>query len=285
MKLLPEGTIPVMVAPPAPVPTQESSASVSRRPLPRATKPIGLPHDVIMSERGGSDVEVEELLPHNSVSTASKGKGRLGGGDAPKKSKKVRLSPGTEEGTASKRDLQDSPSREDSITKRPRTSEKTIPGGIDLGKVAVMEGDLVQDSEVPRASEAVRSSVSSKGEGDAHPLPDLRLLCLQEEADLPGHLGLSWTGEDHPLRAVSRREAEMFVYAAQLGDRELAVDSKVRARGPATSRGGGSQAGECRGEALRSRDQEGPVGLLIGRRAKANASGPGRSFLRSFCYS
>ena len=97
--MLLEGKIPVMVEPTALAPTQESLASVSRCPLPRAMKPIGLPHDVIMSECGGSGVEVEELLPHNLVSTVSKGKGRLGGGDAPKKSKKVKLLPGTEEET------------------------------------------------------------------------------------------------------------------------------------------------------------------------------------------
>ena len=77
----------------------------------------------------------------------------------------------------------------------------------------------------------------SRQREEAHPFSDLQLLCLKEEADLPGYLGLPWTGEDYPLRAMSHCEAEVLLHAAQLRDWELAVSSKVRVWGPAASRG------------------------------------------------
>ena len=88
MELLPEAWIPAMEEPeepkkrsrepmtPAPsqtmAPATATSSVATKRPLPRAAKPIGLPHDVVMAERESSDVEVEELLPRYPK---SKGKG------------------------------------------------------------------------------------------------------------------------------------------------------------------------------------------------------------------
>ena len=141
------------------VPAAASSSVATKRPLPRAAKPIGLPHDVVMAEREASDVEVEELLPK------SKGKGRMDAVEVSRPTKKTVDSTGVVEGSLAKQDLQNSPLREESAVKRPRTSEKRVPGGLDLGGLSMTEWDLVKDSDVPGASKAVSLSLFYGREG------------------------------------------------------------------------------------------------------------------------
>ena len=146
----------------ATVPAVASSSVATKRPLPRAAKPIGLPHDVVMAEREASDVEVEELLPRFPK---SKGKGRMDATEVSRPTKKTADPTGAVEGSLAKRDLQNSPSREESAAKRPRTSEKRVPGGLDLGGLSMTEWDLVKDSDVPGASKAVSLSLFYGREG------------------------------------------------------------------------------------------------------------------------
>ena len=133
-------------------PATTTSSVATKCPLPCAAKPIGLPHDVVMAERESSDVEVEELLPRYPK---SKGKGCMDATEVPRLTKKTVDSTGAVEASLAKRDLQNSPSQEESAAKRPRTSEKRVPGGLDLGGLSMTEWDLVKDSDVPGASKAV----------------------------------------------------------------------------------------------------------------------------------
>ena len=133
-------------------PATATSSVATKRPLPRAAKPIGLPHDVVMVEREASDVEVEELLPRH---LQNKGKSRMDAVEVPRPVKKIVNPAGAVEGSLAKRDLQNSPSREESAAKRPRTLEKRVPGGLDLGGLSMMEWDLVKDLDIPGASKAV----------------------------------------------------------------------------------------------------------------------------------
>ena len=131
MELLPEAWIPAMEEPeepkkksrepmtPAPsqtmAPATATSSVATKRPLPRAAKPIGLPHNVVMAEWESSDVEVEELLLRYPK---SKGKSRMDAAKVSRPAKKTVDPTGAVEGSLAKRDLQNSPSREESAAKR-----------------------------------------------------------------------------------------------------------------------------------------------------------------------
>ena len=79
----------------ATVPAVASSSVATKRPLPRAAKPIGLPHNVVMAEQEASDVEVEELLPRFPK---SKGKGRMDATEVSRPTKKTADPTGAVEG-------------------------------------------------------------------------------------------------------------------------------------------------------------------------------------------
>ena len=81
MGLLPVAWIPAMdylieprksKEPLTPAPSQAMGSAVTKHPLPRLAKPMGLPPNVIMAERQDSDVEVEVLVPQ---APKNKGKG------------------------------------------------------------------------------------------------------------------------------------------------------------------------------------------------------------------
>ena len=117
MELLPSAWIPAMVVQqrmPTPTSSQPTVAGMERL-KPRAKKPVGLPHDVIMAEREGSDMDVEDLMP---MVPADKGKRRADAGPAPKRTRRGTVAVSDVEEVSLKRDLQDLPSRPDPVAKR-----------------------------------------------------------------------------------------------------------------------------------------------------------------------
>ena len=59
------------------------------------------------------------------------------------------------EEVSSKRDLQDSPSRPDSVAKRQRVIEGLVPGGLDFSGLQVKEFDLVSEDQIAGAGTKV----------------------------------------------------------------------------------------------------------------------------------
>ena len=64
----------------------------------------------------------------------------------------------TSGGVSSKRDLQESPTRQEAVTKRPRTTGKGVSGPVDLSQFEVDEYEPVTEVQVPGASSAVSTS-------------------------------------------------------------------------------------------------------------------------------
>ena len=112
---------------------------------PRAKKPIRLPHDVIMVECEGSDMEVEDLMP---VVPVNKGKRRADAVPALKQTRRGTMPVPEDEGVSSKRDLQDSPSRPDPVAKWQCVIEGLVPGGLDFSGLQVKEFDLVSKDQI-----------------------------------------------------------------------------------------------------------------------------------------
>ena len=154
MELLPIAWIPAMIVQPR-MPTPAASQPVigMERLKPRAKKPVGLPHDVIMAERGGSDMEVEDLMP---IVPVDKGKRRADAGPAPKWTRRGTVTVSDVEGVSLKRDLQDSPSRPDPVAKRQRVIEGLVPGGLDFSGLQVKEFDLVSEDQIAGVTAKVR---------------------------------------------------------------------------------------------------------------------------------
>ena len=153
MELLPSAWIPAMVAQPRmPTPAASQPAVGKERMKPRAKKPVGLPHDVIMAECEGSDMEVEDLMP---VVPVDKGKRRADAGPAPKRSRRGTVPVLEVEGASSKRDLQDLPSRPDPVAKRQHVIEGWAPGGLDFSGLQVKEFDLVSEDQIAGATTKV----------------------------------------------------------------------------------------------------------------------------------
>ena len=120
---------------------------------PQAKKPIGLPHDVIIVEREGSNMEVEDLMP---VVPVDKGKRRADAGPAPKQTRRGTVPVPEFEGVLLKRDLQDLPSRLDPVAKRQRVIKASVPGGLDFSELQVGEFDLVLEDQITGAGMKVR---------------------------------------------------------------------------------------------------------------------------------
>ena len=143
----------MIVQPRMPTPAASQPVIGMERLKPRAKKPVGLPHDVIMAEREGSDMEVEDLMP---VVPVDKGKRRADAGPAPKRTRRGTVPVPEVEGASSKRDLQDSPSRPDPVAKRQRVIEGLVPGGLDFSGLQVKEFDLVSEDQIAGAMTKVR---------------------------------------------------------------------------------------------------------------------------------
>ena len=146
MELLPSAWIPVMAVQPR-MPTLAASQPVvgMERMKPQVKKPVGLPHDVIMAEREGSDMEVEDLMP---VVPVNKGKSRADVGPTPKQTRRGMVPVPEVEGVSSKRDLQDSLSRPDPVVKQQRVIKGLAPGGLDFSGLQVKEFDLVSKDQI-----------------------------------------------------------------------------------------------------------------------------------------
>ena len=154
MELLPSAWIPAMaVQPRMPTPAASQPVVGMEHLKPRAKKPVGLPHDVIMVEREGSDMEVEDLMP---VVPVDKGKRRADAGPAPKRTRRGTVAVSDVEGVSLKRDLQDSLSRPDPVAKRQRVIEASVPGGLDFSGLQVREFDLVSEDQIVGAGTKVR---------------------------------------------------------------------------------------------------------------------------------
>lgn len=115
-----------------------------------------------MAEREASNVEVEELLLQ---ALKNKGKNRMDAVEVSRLAKNIVSLARAVEGSLVKRDLQNSLSQEESAAKRPRTLEKQVPGGLDLGSLLMMEWDLVKDSDIPGASKVVGLNFPYRREG------------------------------------------------------------------------------------------------------------------------
>ena len=142
----------MIVQPRMPTPAASQPVIGMERMKPRAKKPVGLPHDVIMAEREGSDMEVEDLMP---VIPVDKGKRRADAGPALKRTRKGMVPVPEVEGASSKRDLQDSPLRPDPVAKRQWVIEASVPGGLDFSGLQVREFDLVSKDQIAGATTKV----------------------------------------------------------------------------------------------------------------------------------
>jgi hypothetical protein len=165
MELVPVHWIPVMEAQttiPTPAPTQPS-----QRAQPRAKKPV-VPAPVLpvpMEEDEVPDDEdfdmgedSEEEVPVVKLSR-NKGKHRADVVVAPKKG-------GTKQSASAKRVLQDSPSRQESIAKRVRTTGRARVPKIDLGECVLHELDAVTEEDVPGSTTAVCDAIFLGGMRD-----------------------------------------------------------------------------------------------------------------------
>ena len=154
MELLPSAWIPAMIVPQR-MPTPAASQPVvgMERLKPRVKKPIGLLHNVIMAEREGSNMEVEELM---LVVPVDKGKRRVDAGPAPKRTRRGTVPVPEVEEVSSKRDLQDSPLRPDPVAKRQCVVEVLGSGGLDFSGLQVKEFDLVSKDQIAGATMKVR---------------------------------------------------------------------------------------------------------------------------------
>jgi hypothetical protein len=153
--LVPSAWIPKMVEEkitPAPV----TEAPMVYRPKPRAKKIPGIAPDVVMGDRGYSDEGSEPVL----AALPKRGVPLVGPFEQDPKLRRRKKTESAKAGT-SKRDLQDSPSREDSSSKRPRTGASSSKGKtaelLDLSWLSVKELDPVTDDQVPGASDMVRT--------------------------------------------------------------------------------------------------------------------------------
>ena len=154
MELLPSAWIPAMSGlQRMPTPAASQPVVGMERMKPRAKKPVGLPHDVIMAEREGSDMDVEDLMP---VVPVDKGKRRADASPVPKRTRRGTVPVPEVEEVSSKRDLQDSPSRPDPVAKRQRVIEALVPGGLDFSGLQVKEFDLVSEDQIAGAGTKVR---------------------------------------------------------------------------------------------------------------------------------
>ena len=154
MELLPSAWIPAMIVPQwMPTPAASQPVVGMERLKPRAKKPVGLPHDVIMAEREGSDMDVEDLM---LVVPVDKGKRRADAGPTPKRTRRGTVPVLEVEEVSSKRDLQDSPSRPDPVAKRQRVVEVSGSGGLDFSGLQVKEFDLVSEDQIAGAVTKVR---------------------------------------------------------------------------------------------------------------------------------
>ena len=135
---------------PTPASSQPTVVGMERL-KPRAKKPIGLPHDVIMAEREGSDMEVDPI----PVVPVDKGKRRADAGPTPKRTRRGTMAVPEVEGDSSKRDLQDLPSKPDPVAKRQRVIEASATGGLDFSGLQVREFDLVSEDQIAGAGTKV----------------------------------------------------------------------------------------------------------------------------------
>ena len=122
-----------------PTPTASQAPSVSTRPRPRAKKPEGLPADVIMGELAENSDD-----PEATPKDKRKGKGK-------------EVERAVDVGSSSKRALQeDSPSQEETASKRSRTQERSIPDGMDFGELVVGEWTPISPEVFPEVEGKVR---------------------------------------------------------------------------------------------------------------------------------
>jgi hypothetical protein len=161
MELVPVQWIPVMeaqsrIATPAPTqPSQRPKPRVKKPVVPEAVLPVPMEEDEVPDDEDyemGEDSEDEVPV---GKTTRNKGKNRadIVVASAPKKGVAT-------QGASSKRVLQESPSRQESIAKRLRTGGRQKTSKINLSGYIFGEFDPVMEGDVPGSTTAVRDSVS-----------------------------------------------------------------------------------------------------------------------------
>ena len=150
--------LPVMEdATPLLTPASSQVATVAERSNPQPTKATA--EDVVMTEAPEDEGEDEEVVV---APPRPKGKSWAVVPVLPLRSGKM-----TESGL-SKRDFQESPTHQESTSKKARREGKEVPGLLDLRNLEVDEYEPVTDDQVPGASGAVRSlSVGERVESDS----------------------------------------------------------------------------------------------------------------------
>jgi hypothetical protein len=165
MELVPVHWIPVMEAQttvPTPAPTQPS-----QRAQPRAKKPV-VPAPILLVPMEEDEVpddedfdmgeDSEDAIPVIKASH-NKGKHRTDIVVALKKG-------GSKQGALAKQVLQDSPSRQESIMKRAKTTGQARVPKIDLGRCVLYEFDVVTEDNIPGSTTAVHDTIFLGGMRD-----------------------------------------------------------------------------------------------------------------------
>jgi hypothetical protein len=160
MELVPVQWIPVMesqsrMATPAPTqPSQRPKPRVKKPVVPEAVLPVPMEEDEVPGDDDyDMDEDSEDDVPV-AKATRNKGKNRADVvvASGPKKGNVA-------QGASSKRVLQDSPTRQESIAKRVRTGKRQKAPRINLGGYTFVEHDPVSEEDVPGSSTAVRDFV------------------------------------------------------------------------------------------------------------------------------